>query len=180
MLFASCSSTETPAAEDAEAGAKLEKKSIEVVLNGDSVTCASPSVQYDAGKVTINSAGTYLISGTLNNGMIYVNCVDAGIIDLVLKGVNITNETGACIYVQKTQGAVITLYEGDLNWVYDQVKAIELKDLSECRKNISSNVQSFISNSPNEGSLYDFTGRQIIGQPQRGMYIRNGRKIVIK
>ena len=75
---------------------------------------------------------------------------------------------------------VITLYEGDLNWVYDQVKAIELKDLSECRKNTSSNVQSFISNSPNEGSLYDFTGRQIIGQPQRGMYIRNGRKIVIK
>ena len=75
---------------------------------------------------------------------------------------------------------VIILYEGDLNWVYDQVKAIELKDLSECRKNTSSNVQSFISNSPNEGSLYDFTGRQIIGQPQRGMYIRNGRKIVIK
>ena len=70
---------------------------------------------------------------------------------------------------------VITLYEGDLNWVFDQVK-----DLSECRKNTSSNVQSFISNSPNEGSLYDFTGRQIIGQPQRGMYIRNGRKIVIK
>lgn len=75
---------------------------------------------------------------------------------------------------------VIILYEGDLNWVYDQVKAIELKDLSECRKNISSNVQSFISNPPNEGNLYDFTGRQIIGQPQRGMYIRNGRKIVIK
>ena len=117
LLFVSCS---TEPKDESEAGAKLEKKATEITLTGSGATCDSSSVYVgEDGKISINSAGTYLITGTLDNGMIYVDCVDAGIINLVLKGVSITNDDGACIHIRKTQNAVITLYEGTENVLTD-------------------------------------------------------------
>ena len=117
LLFVSCSTAPT---DESEAGAKLEKKATEITLTGSGATCDSSSVYVgEDGKISINSAGTYLITGTLDDGMIYVDCVDAGIITLVLKGVSITNGDGACIHIRKTQNAVITLYEGTENVLTD-------------------------------------------------------------
>ena len=126
LLLVSCSSESTTtesgdsSATAAEAGAKLERSSVEVVLNGDSVTCSSKSVSYTDGKVLINSTGTYTISGTLNDAGIEVNCVNAGETHLVLKGVNITHSDGPCIDFVKSQGgAFITVYEGTENTLTD-------------------------------------------------------------
>lgn len=117
LLFVSCSTAPT---DESEAGAKLEKKATEITLTGSGATCDSSSVYVgEDGKISINSAGTYLITGTLDDGMIYVDCVDAGIITLVLKGVSITNGDGACIHIRKAQNAVITLYEGTENTLTD-------------------------------------------------------------
>ena len=117
LLFVSCSTAPT---DESEAGAKLEKKATEITLTGSGATCDSSSVYVgEDGKISINSAGTYLITGTLDDGMIYVDCVDAGIINLVLKGVSITNGDGACIHIRKAQNAVITLYEGTENTLTD-------------------------------------------------------------
>ncbi|MBQ4350285.1 MAG: carbohydrate-binding domain-containing protein [Clostridia bacterium] len=116
LLFTACSTT----TDESEAGANLEKKATEITLTGSGATCDSSAVYVgEDGKININSAGTYLITGTLDDGMIYVDCVDAGVIDLVLKGVTITNNDGACIYIHKTQDAVITLYEGTTNVLTD-------------------------------------------------------------
>ena len=116
VLLTSCS---TPA-DETEVGASLEKNATEIILNGDTVECDSTSVYVgENGQISINSAGTYVISGTLNDGFIYVDCVDAGIIDLVLKGATITNDDGACIHIKKAQEAVITLYEGTTNTLTD-------------------------------------------------------------
>ncbi len=113
LLFTACSTT----TDESEAGANLEKKATEITLTGSGATCDSSAVYVgEDGKININSAGTYLITGTLDDGMI---CVDAGVIDLVLKGVTITNNDGACIYIHKTQDAVITLYEGTTNVLTD-------------------------------------------------------------
>ena len=32
----------------------------------------------------------------------------------------------------------------------------------------------------NDGPIYDLSGRRIIGQPQKGIYVKNGKKVVIK
>ncbi|MBO6053514.1 MAG: carbohydrate-binding domain-containing protein [Clostridia bacterium] len=117
LFLPSCSTTPK---DESEAGANLEKKATEITLNGSGATFDSSSVYVgEDGKISINSAGTYLITGTLDDGMIYVDCVDAGIINLVLKGASITNNDGACIYIRKTQNAVITLYEGTTNTLTD-------------------------------------------------------------
>ncbi len=127
LLFASCQTT--PAAEGSgesasASGAKLEKAAVEIALNGDSFTCSSSSVMDKDGSILINSAGTYLISGSLNDGGIIVDCVDAGVTTLVLKGANITHSDGACIDIVKTQTAVITLYEGTENVLTDGAKYV--------------------------------------------------------
>ena len=95
------------------------KKSTEIVLNGDTATCENPSVYITEDRISITSHGTYVITGTLNDGQIYVDCVDAGEVTLVLKGADIHNEDGACIYIKKAQVAQVELYEGTVNTLSD-------------------------------------------------------------
>lgn len=99
----------------------VPKNSVEILLNGDTVTCADPSVYIADDKVTITAHGTYIISGTWNDGQIYVECVDAGEINLILNNANITNDDQACIFIKKAQTATITLQEGSVNTLTDGV-----------------------------------------------------------
>jgi len=99
------------------------KNAAEIVLAGDTVTCDSAAVYVgEDGKITITAAGTYNITGTLNNGQIYVDCVDAGKLDLVLNGASISNDDGPCIVIWKAQEAVLTLYDGSVNSLSDGSK----------------------------------------------------------
>ena len=118
-LLASCSSG-TEAEDQTTAGASLEKKATEIILQGSTATCDSSHVYIgEDGKISIQGAGTYLVTGTLDDGQIYVDCVDAGVVTLILKDAHITNNDGACINIKKTQEAVITLYEGTTNTLTD-------------------------------------------------------------
>ncbi len=94
-------------------------KSTEIVLNGDTATCDSQSVYITEDRIAITAHGTYVLSGTLNDGQIYVDCVDAGEVTLVLNNANITNNDGACIYIKKAQATEINLYEGSVNTLTD-------------------------------------------------------------
>ena len=117
VLFTACSSEPD---DGSTAGASLEKKSIEISLQGSTAACDSSHVYIgEDGKISIQGAGTYLVTGTLDDGQIYVDCVDAGVVTLILKDAHITNDDGACIYIKKTQDAVITLYEGTTNTLTD-------------------------------------------------------------
>ena len=106
-----------------EAGSASEtvslKNSTEIILNGDTATCDSQSVYITEDRISITAHGTYVLSGTLNDGQIYVDCVDAGEVTLVLKGADIHNEDGACIYFKKAQVAQLELYEGTVNTLSD-------------------------------------------------------------
>ena len=116
MLAMSSCGTET-APGDAPAAAKT------ITLNGDTATSDSPSVTVNEnGNIIINSHGTYVISGTLNDGMIEVNSVDAGVVELILENANITNNDGACIAFIKASEAVLTLKDGSVNTLTDGAK----------------------------------------------------------
>ena len=92
----------------------------EIKLTGATAECATETVYIsEDNKITITRAGTYAVSGTLNDGQIYVDCVDAGQVDLVLNGVDITNNDGSCIVIKNATEAVITLYEGTVNTLTD-------------------------------------------------------------
>lgn len=90
-----------------------------IKLEGDTITVDGSGATVDGTTVTITAAGTYNISGTLNDGQIVVNAADSDKVVLVLDGADITCSTSAPIYVLSADKVVITLAEGTENSVTD-------------------------------------------------------------
>jgi hypothetical protein len=90
-----------------------------ITLAGDSITLDGSGAIVDGGTITITSAGTYSISGTLNGGQIKVDTQDKDTVKLVLNGVDITCSTSAPIYIISAEKTVITLAEGTDNRITD-------------------------------------------------------------
>ncbi|MBQ7894990.1 MAG: carbohydrate-binding domain-containing protein, partial [Oscillospiraceae bacterium] len=65
--------------------------------------------------VTIDSEGTYIIRGSLQDGSLIVDADKSQKIQLVLDGVNINSESSAAIYVKQADKVFITLAEGSEN-----------------------------------------------------------------
>lgn len=92
-----------------------ENGSVKITLNGDSVSCSSSNVSVDGTKVTIKDEGTYIISGTLNDGMIIVDADDKDKPQLVFNGVNITSKTSAPLYILEADKVFVTLQSETTN-----------------------------------------------------------------
>jgi len=92
-----------------------ENESILIHLNGDSATASSNSVKISGSTVQITEEATYIISGTLNNGMILVDAEDTAKLQIVLNGVSITNENSAALYILSADKVFVTLAEGTEN-----------------------------------------------------------------
>jgi len=92
-----------------------ENKSAVIQLNGDSATCSSNAVRISGGMVTITDEGTYIISGTLNDGMIIVDADEKDKLQIVLNGVDITGKTSAALYILEADKVFVSLAEGTKN-----------------------------------------------------------------
>jgi hypothetical protein len=90
-----------------------------IVLEGDSITFNGSGATVNASTITITSAGTYSISGTLDDGQIIVDTEDGETVQLILNGVDIACSTSAPIYVINADKTVITLADGTENVVSD-------------------------------------------------------------
>ncbi|MGC9394900.1 MAG: carbohydrate-binding domain-containing protein [Anaerolineae bacterium] len=90
-----------------------------IILAGDSISVDGNGATVDGSVVTITAAGTYDISGVLNDGQIVVDTADEATVRLTLNGVQITSSTSAPIYVANAEKVVITLAAGTQNYVTD-------------------------------------------------------------
>lgn len=87
-----------------------------------SITLSDAGTQSDSGnvsvsgsEVTITASGTYVITGTLNDGTIIVDASKDDKVQLVLSGVSIRSVDYAAIYVRQADKVFITLAEGTAN-----------------------------------------------------------------
>ena len=85
-----------------------EENSTVIKLSDDSTTCDSDTVQISGNTVTIIDEGTYILSGTLTDGMVIVDAEDTDKVQLVLDGVDITSAESAAIYVREADKVFIT------------------------------------------------------------------------
>ena len=92
---------------DKEIGYDEENNTV-IKLSNDSTTCDSDAVQISGNTVTIIDEGTYILSGTLTDGMVIVDAEDTDIVQLVLDGVDITSAESAAIYVREADKVFIT------------------------------------------------------------------------
>ena len=86
-----------------------ESASVLIQLNGDSIYCDSDSVQVTGTTAVITDEGTYILSGTLDDGMIVVNAGENDKPQLVLNGVSINSETSAPLYILEADKVFLTL-----------------------------------------------------------------------
>jgi len=90
-----------------------------IKLNGNSADLSGSGATIDGSIITITAAGTYVISGKLDNGQIVVNSEDKNIVRLVLNGMEISCNDNAPIYIKKAEKAIITLNDGTQNLLTD-------------------------------------------------------------
>lgn len=77
------------------------------------------TIALGSGNVEITEPGTYILTGTLSNGQVIVNCSAEGKVRIVLSNASITNSSGAAIDVRAADEVVVVLAEGTSNSLTD-------------------------------------------------------------
>lgn len=90
-------------------------KAVQIQLNGTTASASSNSVHINGSTVIIKEEATYVISGSLTNGMLVVDAPDTAKLQLVFNGVDITSQTSAALYVLEADKVFVTLAEGTSN-----------------------------------------------------------------
>ncbi|MBR1929988.1 MAG: carbohydrate-binding domain-containing protein [Lachnospiraceae bacterium] len=105
-----------------------ENEAVQITLNGTSATCEDASVQIDGTTVTITDEGTYVLSGTLEDGMVIVDADDADKLQIVLNGVTITNSTSAALYIKQADKVFVTTASGTVNTLSSTGEFVAIDD----------------------------------------------------
>lgn len=105
-----------------------------IELKEDQISFEGNGVKVEESTLTIEKAGTYVISGTLADGSIIVDAADKAAVRLVLNGVDINCTTTAPVYVKQAGKVVLSLEEGTTNRFTDGESYI-LEDASSDEPN---------------------------------------------
>lgn len=93
-----------------------ESEAETITLSDDKSSSSSYSVKIDGQTITITEEGIYVISGSLSDGQIVVDCEDEEAkVQIVLDGAEITNDSTACIYTLNADKVFVTSKEGTTN-----------------------------------------------------------------
>lgn len=101
------------------AGTYDEATATKIVCSKTTATVEGKGAVVSNGTITISKAGVYVLSGTLQNGQVIVDAQKTDKVQIVLKGVQITCENNAPIYVKQSDKVFLTLAEGTTNTVTD-------------------------------------------------------------
>jgi hypothetical protein len=90
-----------------------------IKLNGSSAEFEGTGAVIKEGTITINSPGTYVVSGILSDGQIIVNADSKDTVRIVLNGAQISCSDNSPIYVASSEKTIISLVENTENSVAD-------------------------------------------------------------
>lgn len=100
--------------------------SVTIALNGDSIAVEGDGVTVDGRTATITVAGTYTLSGTLNDGQLIVDTEDEAPIYLILNGVDLRSATSAPLALMNSEQVVIVLADNSANYIEDAASYVFL------------------------------------------------------
>lgn len=98
-----------------------------ITIDGEGATASDQTVR-------ITQAGTYLISGTLEDGQIQVEVGNQEEVNLVLNETQISSTTGAPILITQSAKTTITLMEGTQNVISHQMVMNDGEEVSKEEK----------------------------------------------
>ena len=92
-----------------------ESESVTISLADNSSNCESDAVSITENTITIKDEGTYILSGSLSDGMVIVEAEDTDKVQIVLNGVSISNNQSAALYVRSADKVFVTTASGTEN-----------------------------------------------------------------
>jgi len=90
-------------------------EAVAIELCGSGISVSSSAVNVSGTDATITAGGTYILSGTLDNGSIIIDVPKDEKVQLVLSGAVIRSESFAAIYVKQADKVFVTLAAGTEN-----------------------------------------------------------------
>lgn len=108
-----------------------ESECTKINFSGSGATVSGSGVTVENGNITITSAGSYIISGTLTDGSIKVNCSEKGTVRLILNGASISSSSTAPVVVEEAKKVLVTLADGTTNTITDKTRqSVDDEDFS--------------------------------------------------
>lgn len=114
-------------AKDLEIGYE-ESSAVNIVLKGSSASASGNGVTIKDNIITISSEGTYVLTGTLDDGQVVVDAGEKDKVQLVLDGANIHCSDNASIYIKNADKVFITLVAGTENTLTDGATYVQTDD----------------------------------------------------
>ena len=102
LSLAGCSGEGSPAGQELSELEQLESAATVISLSGDAGEIDGPGASFENGTLSISTGGSFLVSGSLENGRILVDTGETKQdVNLILDAVSIHCETDAAIYVER-------------------------------------------------------------------------------
>lgn len=136
ILYGAAAGNTQAAANDVTAGSatvvvpEAANGQTQIILQQDGSTVSGTGASVSGNTVTISEGGSYVISGTLEDGQIYVAAGDDETVVLILSGVDITNADDAAIYVENADETILQLAAGTTN----RVQSGQTVDITEAEE----------------------------------------------
>ena len=92
-----------------------ESESVTISLADNNSSCESDAVSITENTITIKDEGTYILSGSLSDGMVIVEAEDTDKVQIVLNGASISNDQSAALYVRSADKVFVTTVSGTEN-----------------------------------------------------------------
>ncbi len=96
-----------------------EQNAVRIAFSGSEATVTGAGAVFSGGTLTLSKPGTYVLSGTLDDGQIRIDAGKKDTIRLILNGVSITSKTSAALYEAKADKVIVTLADGTVNSLTD-------------------------------------------------------------
>lgn len=105
-----------------------EEDSTIIKLTGFGATVTGSGVTVSGSELTITGAGTYVVSGTLDDGVLKVACTKNDKVRIIFNGVSITNSTGEPFIVEEADKVTVTLADNTVNTLTDKERTVSDTD----------------------------------------------------
>lgn len=114
-LLPGCSASGDEGTSDAQASGDTNL----ITLTGSAAEVKGSGATADGSTVTITQAGSYTVSGSLDDGRIIVDAGKDDTVELILNGVDISCSNSAPIYSKQAAETIVTIAEGTDNTLTD-------------------------------------------------------------
>lgn len=100
---------------DRDSDSSYNDSAVKITLSGNAAAATSDAVQISGSTVKLTEAATYLVTGSLDDGMLVVDAPKDAKVQIVLSNASITSKTYAPIFALQADKVFVTLAEGTEN-----------------------------------------------------------------